>query len=77
MVLYQFVYYMDGVFKIYFGGKKVFENIYLNFLFGVKIGVVGVNGVGKLMLLKVMVGIDKDFQGEVWVVKGVKVGYLL
>lgn len=61
MVNYQFVYFMDGVFKIYLGGKKVFENICLNFLFGVKIGVVGVNGVGKLLLLKIMVGMDKDF----------------
>lgn len=68
---------MQGVFKIYSGGKKCFENIYLSFLSGVKIGVVGVNGVGKLILMKIMVGFDKDFIGEVWFVEGVKVGYLL
>ena len=76
MASYQFVYHMDGVSKTYPGGKKVFENIHLNFLPGVKIGVVGVNGAGKSTLLKVMAGIDKDFQGEAWAAKGAKVGYL-
>ena len=46
MASYQFVYHMDGVSKTYPGGKKTFENIRLNFLPGVKIGVVGVNGAG-------------------------------
>ncbi len=76
MASYQFVYHMDGVSKTYPGGKKVFENIHLNFLPGVKIGVVGVNGAGKSTLLKVMAGLDKDFQGEAWAAKGAKVGYL-
>ncbi|WP_128254519.1 energy-dependent translational throttle protein EttA [Falsirhodobacter deserti] len=76
MASYQYVYHMDGVSKTYPGGKKVFENIRLNFLPGVKIGVVGVNGAGKSTLLKVMAGIDKDFQGEAWAAKGAKVGYL-
>ena len=76
MASYQFVYHMDGVSKTYPGGKKVFENIHLNFLPGVKIGVVGVNGAGKSTLLKVMAGMDKDFQGEAWAAKGAKVGYL-
>ncbi|MFC3629201.1 energy-dependent translational throttle protein EttA [Paracoccus angustae] len=76
MASYQFVYHMDGVSKTYPGGKKVFENIHLNFLPGVKIGVVGVNGAGKSTLLKVMAGIDKDFQGEAWAAKGARVGYL-
>ena len=76
MASYQFVYHMDGVSKTYPGGKKVFENIHLNFLPGVKIGVVGVNGAGKSTLLKVMAGIDKDFQGEAWAAKDARVGYL-
>ncbi|MEO6300829.1 MAG: ATP-binding cassette domain-containing protein, partial [Paracoccaceae bacterium] len=76
MAAYQYVYHMDGVSKAYPGGKKLFENIKLNFLPGVKIGVVGVNGSGKSSLLKIMAGIDKDFQGEAWAAKGVKVGYL-
>lgn len=76
MASYQFVYHMDGVSKTYPGGKKVFENIRLNFLPGVKIGVVGVNGAGKSTLLRVMAGWDKDFSGEAWAAKGATVGYL-
>lgn len=76
MASYQYVYHMDGVSKTYPGGKKVFENIRLNFLPGVKIGVVGVNGAGKSTLLRVMAGWDKDFQGEAWAAKGAKIGYL-
>ncbi|PYE85373.1 energy-dependent translational throttle protein EttA [Pseudoroseicyclus aestuarii] len=72
----KFVYHMDGVSKTYPGGKKVFENIRLNFLPGVKIGVVGVNGAGKSSLLKIMAGLDKDFQGEAWAAEGARVGYL-
>ena len=76
MASYQYVYHMDGVSKTYPGGKKCFENIHLNFLPGVKIGVVGVNGAGKSTLLRIMAGIDKDFSGEAWAAKGAKVGYL-
>ena len=76
MASYQYVYHMDGVSKTYPGGKKCFENIHLNFLPGVKIGVVGVNGSGKSTLLKIMAGIDTDFKGEAWAAKGAKVGYL-
>ena len=76
MASYQYVYHMDGVSKTYPGGKKVFENIRLNFLPGVKIGVVGVNGSGKSTLLRVMAGLDKDFTGEAWSAKGARVGYL-
>ncbi|SHG93545.1 ATP-binding cassette protein, ChvD family [Cognatiyoonia sediminum] len=76
MASYQFVYFMDGVSKTYPGGKKVFENIRLNFLPGVKIGVVGVNGTGKSTLMRIMAGQDKEFQGEAWAAEGAKVGYL-
>jgi ATP-binding cassette ChvD family protein len=76
MAAYQYVYHMDGVSKTYPGGKKCFENISLNFLPGVKIGVVGVNGSGKSTLLRIMAGIDKDFKGEAWAAKGARVGYL-
>ncbi|SIO54284.1 ATP-binding cassette protein, ChvD family [Rhodovulum sp. ES.010] len=76
MASYQFVYHMDGVSKTYPGGKKCFENIRLNFLPGVKIGVVGVNGAGKSTLLRIMAGWDKDFSGEAWAAKGARVGYL-
>ncbi|MCR9158323.1 MAG: energy-dependent translational throttle protein EttA [Rhodobacteraceae bacterium] len=76
MAAYQYVYHMSGVSKTYPGGKKTFENIHLNFLPGVKIGVVGVNGAGKSTLLKIMAGLDKDFSGEAWSAEGAKVGYL-
>ena len=76
MASYQYVYHMDGVTKAYAAGKKVFENIRLNFLPGVKIGVVGVNGSGKSSLLRIMAGIDKDFQGEARAAEGARVGYL-
>ncbi|MEM9231658.1 MAG: energy-dependent translational throttle protein EttA [Pseudomonadota bacterium] len=76
MAAYQYVYHMDGVSKTYPGGKKCFENIRLNFLPGVKIGVVGVNGAGKSTLMRIMAGIDKDFSGEAWVAEGARVGYL-
>ncbi|MDG3041810.1 energy-dependent translational throttle protein EttA [Roseicyclus marinus] len=76
MASYQYVYHMDGVSKTYPGGKKCFENIRLNFLPGVKIGVVGVNGAGKSTLMRIMAGIDKDFTGEAWAAQGARVGYL-
>ena len=76
MAAYQYVYHMDGVSKTYPGGKKTFENIRLNFLPGVKIGVVGVNGAGKSTLLRIMAGLDTDFTGEAWAAEGAHVGYL-
>ncbi|MBP9951046.1 MAG: energy-dependent translational throttle protein EttA [Cypionkella sp.] len=76
MASYQYVYHMEGVSKTYPGGKKCFENIHLNFLPGVKIGVVGINGSGKSTLLRIMAGQDTDFKGEAWAAKGAKVGYL-
>ncbi|MBZ4688958.1 MAG: energy-dependent translational throttle protein EttA [Cereibacter changlensis] len=76
MASYQYVYHMEDVSKTYPGGKKCFEGVHLNFLPGVKIGVVGVNGSGKSTLLKIMAGMDKDFKGEAWAAKGVRVGYL-
>jgi len=54
----------------------VFQNIRLFFYPGAKIGVIGNNGAGKSTLLKIMAGIDKEFTGEAWADKGVRVGYL-
>ena len=76
MASYQYVYHMDNLSKTYPGGKKCIENIKLNFLPGVKIGVVGVNGSGKSTLLRIMAGIDTDFAGDAWAAKGARVGYL-
>ena len=76
MAAYQYVYHMQDVAKTYPGGKKCFENIHLNFLPGVKIGVVGPNGAGKSTLLRIMAGLDTDFTGEAWAATGARVGYL-
>ncbi len=76
MASYRYVYHMDGVAKTFGGGKKLFENIRLSFLPGVKIGVVGVNGSGKSTLMRIMAGLDRDFSGEAWAAKGARVGYL-
>ncbi len=72
----QFVYHMQGLTKVYPGGKKVLDNIHLSFYPTAKIGVLGVNGSGKSTLLRIMAGIDKDFSGEGFVADGVRVGYL-
>jgi len=76
MASYQYVHVMKGLSKVYPGGKKVFENIWLSFYPGAKIGVLGVNGAGKSTLLKIMAGLDKDYNGEAWTAEGAKVGYL-
>ncbi len=76
MASYQYVYHMDGVSKSYAGGKKLFENIRLSFLPGVKIGVVGQNGAGKSSLMRIMAGLDSEFTGEAWAAEGARVGYL-
>src|SRR3954469_6972824 len=76
MAAYQYIYVMKGLGKTYPGGKKVLEDIWLSFLPGAKIGVLGHNGSGKSTLLKIMAGEEKDFNGEAWAADGVTVGYL-
>lgn len=72
----QYVYVMKGLTKAYPGGKAVLNDVTLSFLPGVKIAVIGANGAGKSTLMKVMAGLDTEFQGEAWAAEGVKVGYL-
>ncbi len=76
MAAYQYIYVMKGLTKIYPGGRKVLENVWLSFLPGAKIGVLGHNGAGKSTLLRIMAGIDKDFAGEAWAAEGASVGFL-
>ncbi|WP_300304700.1 energy-dependent translational throttle protein EttA [Ferrovibrio sp.] len=76
MASYQYIYVMKGLGKTYPGGKQVLKDIWLSFLPGAKIGVLGLNGAGKSTLLKIMAGLDSDFTGEAWAADGVKVGYL-
>ena len=72
----QFIYTMKGLGKIYPPDSVVFKDIYLSFLYGAKIGVLGTNGAGKSTLLKIMAGIDPDYQGEATLSAGYTVGYL-
>jgi ATP-binding cassette ChvD family protein len=76
MASYEYIYYMHGLSKAYPGGKKVLDNIHLQFFPDAKIGVLGINGSGKSTLLKIMAGLDKEFSGEAWVAKGARVGFL-
>jgi sulfate-transporting ATPase len=76
MAAYQYIYVMKGLAKVYPGGRKVLDNIWLSFFPGAKIGVLGLNGSGKSTLLKIMAGLDHDFAGEAWAAEGVSVGFL-
>ena len=67
---------MAGVSKIHPPKKQVLNNIYLSFFYGAKIGVLGLNGSGKSSLLKIIAGIDKEYQGEVVFSPGYSVGFL-
>jgi ATP-binding cassette ChvD family protein len=72
----QFIYVMKGLTKVIPPQRIILENIWLSFYPGAKIGVLGPNGAGKSSLLKIMAGLDTEFQGEAWAAKGTRVGYL-
>lgn len=72
----KIIFSMVGVSKTYPPQKQVLKNIYLSFFYGAKIGIIGLNGSGKSSLLKIIAGIDKDFQGDVVFSPGYSVGYL-
>jgi len=67
---------MKGLRKVIPPSRIVLDDIWLSFYPGAKIGVLGPNGSGKSSLLRIMAGVDKDFQGEAWAHKGTRVGYL-
>ena len=72
----QFVYTMKGLGKVYPPDAQVLKDIWLSFLPGAKIGVLGLNGAGKSTLLKIMAGVETNFTGEAFAGQGVSVGYL-
>jgi ATP-binding cassette ChvD family protein len=76
MPAYQYIYVMKGLSKTYPGGREVLKDIWLSFLPGAKIGVLGANGAGKSTLLRIMAGDERDFAGEAWAAEGARVGYL-
>jgi energy-dependent translational throttle protein EttA len=73
---YQYIYTMKGLSKVHPPDKVVLKDIWLSFLPGAKIGVLGANGAGKSSLLRIMAGIDRDFGGEAFPAAGVSVGFL-
>jgi sulfate-transporting ATPase len=72
----QYVYTMRRVSKVVAPKRTILKNISLNFFPGAKIGVLGLNGSGKSSLLKIMAGVDDNYDGEVVRMPGIKVGYL-
>jgi energy-dependent translational throttle protein EttA len=72
----QFIYVMKGLRKVVPPNREILKGIWLSFYPGAKIGVVGPNGSGKSSLLRIMAGIDADFQGEAWAAKGTRISYL-
>jgi ATP-binding cassette ChvD family protein len=76
MPAYQYIYVMKGLGKTYPGGREVLKDIWLSFLPGAKIGVLGLNGAGKSTLLRIMAGEEREFSGEAWAAEGVRVGFL-
>ncbi len=69
------IYSMIGVSK-YYNKKVVLKDIYLSYFYGAKIGVLGLNGTGKSSLLKILAGVDKEFNGEIAVSPGYTIGFL-
>ena len=73
----KIIFSMVGVSKtIEQNQKQILKNIYLSFFYGAKIGIIGLNGAGKSTLMKIIAGIEKQYQGEVVFAPGYSVGYL-
>jgi energy-dependent translational throttle protein EttA len=72
----QYIYTMKGLGKVYPPDQVVLKDIWLSFLPGAKIGVLGLNGSGKSTLLKIMAGVEQEFLGEAYPAEGISVGYL-
>ncbi len=72
----QFIYVMKDLRKVVPPSREILRGIWLSFYPGAKIGVLGANGAGKSSLLRIMAGVDHDFQGEAWPHEGTQIGYL-
>src|SRR5688572_23234894 len=72
----QFIYAMKGLGKVYPPDSRVLSDIWLSFLPGAKIGVLGLNGSGKSTLLRIMAGEEQNFLGEAFPAAGTSVGFL-
>ena len=72
----QFIYVMKALTKVVPPSRVILNDIWLSFYPGAKIGVLGANGAGKSSVLRIMAGIDQDYNGEAWAAQGTKIGYL-
>jgi energy-dependent translational throttle protein EttA len=72
----QFIFTMKDLRKVYPPNREVLKGIWLSFLPGAKIGVLGANGAGKSTLLKIMAGLEREFLGEAFAAPAARVGYL-
>jgi ATP-binding cassette ChvD family protein len=72
----QYIYVMKGLTKVYPPDQVVLKDIWLSFLPGAKIGVLGYNGAGKSTLLRIMAGVEKEYSGEAFLAQGCTVGFL-
>src|SRR5215831_14961915 len=72
----SFIYVMKDLRKVVPPSREILRGIWLSFYHGAKIGVLGANGAGKSSLLRIMAGVDHDFQGEAWAAEGTRVGFL-
>ena len=72
----KIIFSMVGVSKSFQNNKQVLKDIYLSFFYGAKIGIIGLNGSGKSTLMKIIAGLEKNYQGEVVFSPGYSVGYL-
>ncbi len=72
----QFIYVMKDLRKVVPPSRVILDGIWLSFYPGAKIGVLGANGAGKSSLLRIMAGVDHEFQGEAWAARGTRVAYL-
>src|SRR5512146_2977416 len=72
----QVIYSMVRVGRIYPPNKQVLRDISLGYYYGAKIGVLGLNGAGKSSLLRIMAGVDTDYQGETACAPGYSIGFL-
>lgn len=73
---HKIIFSMVGVGKLIPPSRQILKDIYLSFFYGAKIGIIGLNGSGKSSLMKIIAGVDKDYQGEVVFSPGYSVGYL-
>src|SRR5438477_8541196 len=71
-----FIYVMKALKKVVPPSRIILDDIWLSFYPDAKIGVLGANGAGKSSLLRIMAGVDQEFQGEAWAAKGTRIGYL-